>query len=249
MRRSLEEYDPRLRGIHLIIGEWSHANLFSSNVYSIGNTTITFIDAGDQNEFGSITTAFQRLGLNIKNTSNVIITHSHDDHWGGVKALLQLTPLNVLVYEADTSYYRQEFRHLTGVNEYVLVSLKDGDAVEVEGRKLTVIHTPGHDNGSICLYDEAHKILFSGDTVFSSGTTGSLRSGNINDLKQSLRRLATLEIDIMLPGHGDVVLDRANEVIDLALERITWLERIPDDAPYWLRMRRSPGRRDDQRDV
>jgi glyoxylase-like metal-dependent hydrolase (beta-lactamase superfamily II) len=223
--RSLEKQDRRLKEINIITGEGSHASLFSSNVYSIGKRTISLVDAGEHEEVNRIISVFEHLNFKLNDLSRVIITHSHDDHWEGVKTLLQMVPLQIMVYKNDVSYYRQEFNTIKNITKYSLLGLQDGDIIAVGNHRLQVLHTPGHDGGSICLYDEANRILFSGDTVFASGTTGSLRSGNLADLTR-----------------GDIALKNANKVIQLALERLTWLDRIPDDAPHWMRMRRSSHR-------
>lgn len=107
--------------------------------------------------------------------------------------------------------------------------------VKAEGRSLRVVHTPGHDAGSICLYDEDCRILFTGDTVFASGTTGSARSGNIDDLRKSLKRLTSMKVDVILPGHGEIAYEKGGEAIRLALERITWNENFPRNLPYHMR--------------
>lgn len=85
--------------------------------------------------------------------------------------------------------------------------LKDGDVIEIAGVKLEVIHTPGHTEGSICLYEPQSKALFSGDTVFADGIGRTdLPGGNWNDIGNSLKRLISLNetrgIDKIYPGHG-----------------------------------------------
>src|SRR5439155_3419215 len=80
--------------------------------------------------------------------------------------------------------------------------LADGDVVEVDGLRLTVLHTPGHTRGSVCFYTEG--LLFSGDTLFygSIGRT-DLPGGDMQQIMSSIvDRLLTLPDDtIVLPGH------------------------------------------------
>jgi len=216
----LKELDPRLRFINLLIGEEYHSNLFSSNVYQIGNNDITLVDAGDGCKSNNVLIALQKLNLDVENITNVIVTHSHDDHWGGLVDLLQVIPLNILVYKDDVEYFIEQLNLIETNQNYEIVGLDDGDIIKTEGYKLRVIYTPGHDSGSICLYDEECKILFSGDTVFATGTTGSARSGSIDELKKSLKRLTTIDIEFLLPGHGDIAYKNANDAIRLALQRL-----------------------------
>ena len=222
MYTMLERNDPRLKGINLIVGDAYHSNLFSSNIYSIGKKSITIVDAGDSGDSKNIVKAFQELDLNLGDIVNIIITHSHEDHWGSLAELLMIVPFNIMVYKEDINYYEDIIGNPKGIKEHKIVGLVDGDVVHAEGHKLRAIHTPGHDSGSICLYDYDHSILFSGDTVFASGTTGSARSGNIDDLKRSLKLLAAMDIDIMLPGHGNISYEKSNEVIKLAFDRLAW---------------------------
>ena len=81
--------------------------------------------------------------------------------------------------------------------------LKDGDRVG----GLLVIHTPGHTPGGICLYDSGARDLISGDTVFSDGGFGrtDLPGGDEAALRDSLERLAALDVKGLYPGHGSPV--------------------------------------------
>jgi hydroxyacylglutathione hydrolase len=80
--------------------------------------------------------------------------------------------------------------------------LKDGDVIKVGDLSFTVVHTPGHSPGSICLYGEG--VLFSGDTLFREGIGRSdLPGGNYRELMASLHRLMMLPEDtVVYPGHG-----------------------------------------------
>jgi hydroxyacylglutathione hydrolase len=73
-----------------------------------------------------------------------------------------------------------------------------------------VIPTPGHSPGSICLYWEKEKVLFSGDTLFYMGVGRTdLYGGNLEMLEKSLQTLARLEIEYLIPGHGQMLKGRS----------------------------------------
>jgi glyoxylase-like metal-dependent hydrolase (beta-lactamase superfamily II) len=75
--------------------------------------------------------------------------------------------------------------------------------------RIQVISTPGHSPGSLCLYWPERKVLFSGDVAFDQGIGRSdLPGGNSKLLKESLRRIAQLDIEYLLPGHGNVIAGR-----------------------------------------
>jgi glyoxylase-like metal-dependent hydrolase (beta-lactamase superfamily II) len=76
----------------------------------------------------------------------------------------------------------------------------------VGDRTFRVIFTPGHSPGSICLHWEEKKVLISGDTVFYMGVGRTdLFGGNIEALAKSIERLSKLDIEYLIPGHGEML--------------------------------------------
>jgi glyoxylase-like metal-dependent hydrolase (beta-lactamase superfamily II) len=70
---------------------------------------------------------------------------------------------------------------------------------------LKIFHTPGHTSGSLCIYEPRKKILISGDTVFARGTISDISSsGSYGEYINSLARLNTMKINLLLPGHGKI---------------------------------------------
>ena len=207
MPEDLGSVDDRLKDIYLIKGVG-----LSSNIYMIGKDDVTLIDIGVGNAMNRIAPKIGELGLKIENISQVILTHAHHDHVGGLFEVLLTSP-RVFIHSSDAEFLRT-------LNIERLVRLRDRDTVETAGRSLTVFHTPGHTPGSICLYEPFEKLLFSGDTVFPGGRFGrySPRSGGISAMIRSLKRLTNFSVDVMLPGHGDPVLKNAGEHISVAFE-------------------------------
>jgi hydroxyacylglutathione hydrolase len=95
------------------------------------------------------------------------------------------------------------------------ILLQDGDEITFGGVVLTVIHTPGHSPGGICLHSESEGVLFSGDTLIGSsfGRT-DLPLSSKEDLVQSLKRLLPLpEETTLYPGHEDAATFRDVKII------------------------------------
>jgi glyoxylase-like metal-dependent hydrolase (beta-lactamase superfamily II) len=78
--------------------------------------------------------------------------------------------------------------------------LNDGDTIA----GLTVIHTPGHTPGSICLFDPTSKVLFAGDLLRFNGSTIEIGVVplDISEVQQSINTIAALDFNVMLSGHG-----------------------------------------------
>lgn len=82
--------------------------------------------------------------------------------------------------------------------------LEDGDILELGGRRLQVLHTPGHSPGSICLRSEEEGLLFTGDTVYAGPLYVQLEDSNFPAYHESMKRLADLtsDLQLILPGHN-----------------------------------------------
>jgi hydroxyacylglutathione hydrolase len=88
------------------------------------------------------------------------------------------------------------------------VLLKEGDLV-LDGESLQVLETPGHSPGSVCLYWPSKRVLIAGDVVFEMGVGRTdFPGGDGKTLIQSLERLAQLDVDLLLPGHGNPIVGR-----------------------------------------
>jgi glyoxylase-like metal-dependent hydrolase (beta-lactamase superfamily II) len=174
---------------------------FDSNTYVIGKNDITIIDTGASAAHAHrIIESIKGLGLDPSSISKIILTHKHPDHSGGLKELLEILKSNnttVYAHESAKPYYR-------GLEN--LKGLQDGDILDLDGLKFKVIHTPGHTQDGLCLYNSEKKILISGDTVFSHGNIGrtDLSGGSMKTLVKSIENLADRNIEFLLHGHMDL---------------------------------------------
>lgn len=128
----------------------------------------------------------------------ILLTHGHFDHVGAVKELAAETGCKVYLHPADLTMPPM----MTAGKLYYTDTYDEGDVLHLAGLTFTVLHTPGHTPGSVCLQCETS--LFSGDTLFagSCGRT-DLPGGDWDTIAVSLKRLAALEGNLwILPGHG-----------------------------------------------
>jgi glyoxylase-like metal-dependent hydrolase (beta-lactamase superfamily II) len=164
------------------------------------------VDPGD--DVPGIMARVRRLALNVK---QILITHAHIDHIAGAQRLKALTGAPILYHESDLAMVRimdLQASWLAIETPVVLPpdeGLTDGQTFVVEGISGTVLHTPGHTPGSVCLYLPEHSLLLAGDTLFA-GTVGrtDLPGGDAKTLIRSVRDKLMMLPDetTVLPGHG-----------------------------------------------
>ena len=201
----LGERSPKLRGVHLIVGEG-----LCSNIYVLGVEEAVLIDAGVGNRLNPVWPQLEEIGVKPEGLRRVAVTHAHHDHVGGVFRILERADPEVYMHRFDAEYVAAYIKRLRLVDE--------GDVIETPLWPLRVIWTPGHTRGGICLYVEEEAILFSGDTVFPWGYYGRYNgeTGSYEDIVESLRRLNELEVELLLPGHGGPIYRDAHRHIEMA---------------------------------
>jgi glyoxylase-like metal-dependent hydrolase (beta-lactamase superfamily II) len=145
-------------------------------------------------------------GLTIR---QIVDTHGHWDHIADNAALVAATGAPLAVHAADADRLADPQSRLLQLPFTIPPSTPDrllaaGDTVTLGPYTFEVIHTPGHTPGSICLYEDAQGVLFSGDTLFDQGMGRTdLPGGDELQLYTSLKHLANLPPDTQVfPGHG-----------------------------------------------
>jgi len=190
-----------LREVNLIVGEG-----LCSNIYVIGREQVVIVDTGVGNYANPIWPQLGQLGIESRNIAGLVLTHAHHDHAMGAFIILDRAEPIVYVHRLDSKLISSNL----GPN---LVRLEEGDIVPTDLWPLEVIWTPGHTEGSICLYARQPRILFSGDTIFPDGYFGRYdgETGSYNALIKSLQRLSEMDVEAILPGHGMPVLKGAQK--------------------------------------
>lgn len=170
---------------------------------------------------GATPALVDRLQINGLRLHLIANSHGHIDHVFDNAPLQRASGAPIAIHPDDA--YR-----LAGHNSYGFEleashadrELRDGEQLRIGDLVFDVLHTPGHTEGSVCLYEERRALLLSGDTLFagSYGRT-DLPGGDSGAMVESLRRLADrLPAALrVLPGHGP----------ETTLEReLPWMQRI-----------------------
>ncbi|MCH8050586.1 MAG: MBL fold metallo-hydrolase [Chloroflexi bacterium] len=181
--------------------------VFQENCWVIGNRRTgeaICIDPGDQPE--DILAMAREMGVKIKAIAN---SHAHVDHILGVGDIKNETGARFLMHRDEAAIAAQAAKSaLMLVGREVAdpptpdYHPEDGDVVEVEGVRLTVIHTPGHTPGSLSFYTDG--MLFSGDTLFagSIGRTDLPGGDYEQEMASIIDKLLILPDETrVLPGH------------------------------------------------
>src|SRR5205823_8055811 len=131
----------------------------------------------------------------------VLCTHAHNDHIDGAPALASRTGARILLHPDDLPLWKQ-----THPDSAPDAPLADGQVLTIAGTDLTVLHTPGHAPGAVCLYAPDLGTVFTGDTLFRGGPGATGRScSDFPTIIDSIRdRLLTLPPATRVhTGHGE----------------------------------------------
>jgi hydroxyacylglutathione hydrolase len=164
------------------------------------------IDPGD--DIDEVRAIIAKHNLQVK---QIVVTHAHIDHVGGAMKLRAATGAPILLNQNDSALLKMLDVQATWIGVpppgkvEIDQSVAEADVVQAGPLTASVIHTPGHTEGSICLYFAAEKKLIAGDTLFA-GSIGrtDLPGGSFEKIIRSLHEkvLALPDETVVVPGHG-----------------------------------------------
>ncbi|CAN5724286.1 hypothetical protein BH20ACI3_BH20ACI3_12500 [soil metagenome] len=195
-----------------------------TNCYLIYNSQeILVIDPGSpyEEEQQALSSAVDDLVREGRTVRDVILTHMHPDHVGGVNSLRE--HLDGRVKVAAHRFTAESLSDPIRVDRLI----EDGDIIELSGSPriaLRAMHTPGHARGHLCFYEEQTGTLISGDNIVGLGSVLiDPPEGNMRDYLDSLRRMRALpNLSVIFGGHGPAIANpysRLDEYISHRLER------------------------------
>jgi len=187
----------------------------------------SLIDTGYAGSTPAIERALSDLGRRLDDVRTVVCTHGHPDHAGSARALAD-RGIEVLIHPADAERMRTGWgsavRHPSRGRLFAAMTpplerftpLANGDVLPMLGG-LEVIHTPGHTPGSVCLYSARDRVLFVGDALQRRGGrigfASALYSDDRRAAERAVKRLAELDVEVVVFSHYPPIHDGANEAL------------------------------------
>jgi hydroxyacylglutathione hydrolase len=220
-------------GVHRITG------VRGANCYLvIQNSDMTVIDTGMPGNGKRIINYVKALGKNPSDVRYVILTHGDVDHIGSVSELKSLTGAKIAIHTADAPILagKTGYRNIRGplgllfkmITPLIILPAVEPDVIfegNSEFKGFKIIQTPGHTDGSICLYLPP-KVIFIGDAM-RCYAGGKLKpparnlAADIAKAEASIYTISTMEFDYLLPGHGPPVIGSASARVKELLKHMT----------------------------
>ncbi len=192
---------------------WNHPSANNANSYVIKVDQVVLVDPGHLEFLSHLFQSIRLDGIHEDSLQGVIATHAHPDHLEGLQAFSQ-KPVWTALGALDEVFMRgsgTDFYRMMGMSPPKIrldVLLKEGELF-LGKERFQVLETPGHSPGSICIYWPARRALFTGDVVFEMGVGRTdFPGGDSKALVGSIEKLASLDVEILLPGHGNPLVGK-----------------------------------------
>ena len=195
-----------------------------TNTYLLGNDEIAVLDPGPA--MPEHVAAIQELAA--APIKWILVTHTHPDHSPAAALLAEATGAQSIGRTPPQGRHQDQTFNPDQI-------LEGGDTFKTDEFRLRVIHTPGHASNHLCYLHLQQNWLFTGDHIINGSTVViDPPDGNMGDYLRSLERLKSVNMDAILPGHGEL-MDQPQEAVD-------WLinHRLEREAKVIDALRKQP---------
>ena len=195
---------------------------YDGNVYLVLDERPILVDAG---MMAGPTLKNIKKYIDPQKIETIVLTHCHHDHSGAAPEIQEVTGAKLLLSEKEVGCVGDDLTTVSYLfgQEAPLYKVDgtvcNGMILDIGKWKLEVLETPGHSEGSICLYERTEKVLFSGDTVFPDGNIGrtDMYGGDTVKLIKSIEKLTGLDVKTLYPGHMEITNRDVNRQIQTSL--------------------------------
>jgi len=192
---------------------WQNPYENNCNTYVIKGDKTVLIDPGHSRHVERLFHQMEEDGISSEKVDVILITHSHPDHFEGLEAFLD-KPVKITMSREEERYLLESGKLLFEMMKQPLPKyridfyLREGE-LHLGKEIFNIYSTPGHSPGSLSIYWPERKVLFTGDVIFYGGIGRTdFLEGNSKLLMESIERLSRLDTEILLPGHGEMVMGR-----------------------------------------
>jgi hydroxyacylglutathione hydrolase len=192
---------------------WQSVYENNCNTYLIHREVTILIDPGHSRHVPHLLHQMKGDGIPPEEIDFIILTHSHPDHFEGIESFMN-EPVKIAMN-------REEERYLMGSGKFLFEMtrqpipeiridfyLREGE-LHLGEETFQLYQTPGHSPGSLSIHWPERKALFTGDLVFYRGIGRTdFWEGNSKSIKESIERMSRLDTELLLPGHGEMVMGK-----------------------------------------
>jgi len=189
-----------------------HMTLQGTNTYIVGKgKRRLLIDTGDGEQTEFFLNLKKSINFDKFAITDVILTHWHHDHIGGVGTCSASVGGVMKSTEGGKIYKfpRQGEEEIPLPDNHQYTFIKDGHKFEADGATLKAIHTPGHTTDHIILHLEEENAVFSGDCILGEGTSVF---EDLHDYMLSLKKILDINPKVIYPGHGPAIMDPKEKI-------------------------------------
>ena len=207
-----------------------HTGFSNAYIVELEDRNLVIVDTGTPGKENKVLDFVASLGKRPSDVSYIILTHSDGDHSGSAAALKKLTGATLAIGELDVPRLSGEkkLKEASGLGRVMVgifgrmmkvenikpdLELKDGSSLG----SLLIVGTPGHTDGSICVYKPGEAI-FVGD-LLRTNSSGKLKLASANmsrdmeQVRRSVEKISKLEFQGLMPGHGKPIEEDASKML------------------------------------